>query len=145
MILNLPDIRQEHDWSCGDAAVRTVMKFFGRRQPVSPLATREHGTHPAQIQQALILAGLRTFSGSLQVAHLKSLTNAWTPVICAVRDDEGNGHWVVCKGVQYGKVHFQCPSDGPKSRREQEWVDGWHDVGMFADKFDDFGIAVWER
>lgn len=144
MILDLADIRQESDYACGEAAVRIVLRFFGMRFPVPQLATREHGTHPAQIQQALILAGLRTSSGAFRVSQLQAFAEDLSPVICAVRDDEGNGHWVVVRGVRYGKVHYQCPTTGVRTRRVAEWLEQWHDVGMFGDRFDDFGIAAWK-
>lgn len=143
MLLQLPNVRQETDWSCGEAAVRTVLQYLGKRYQVPALSTREHGTHPAQIQQALILAGLRTFSGAFRTSQLRACADDWTPVVCAIRDDDGNGHWVVSAGVRRGRVHYQCPLTGPRSLPEAEWVARWHDVGMYGDKFEDFGIAAW--
>jgi ABC-type bacteriocin/lantibiotic exporter with double-glycine peptidase domain len=77
------------------------------------------------------------------VCHLRALTRVDVPVICAVRDDDGGGHWVVVRGVERGRVYFHCPLKGPRSRPEDEWVANWHDVGMLGDRFESYGIAAW--
>jgi ABC-type bacteriocin/lantibiotic exporter with double-glycine peptidase domain len=144
MLLAIPDVRQRTEWDCGDAVVRAVLKYFGLRLPDHLLATPEHGTHPAQIQQELLRAGLKTLSGSFRVSQLKVLAADDAPVICAVRHDDGGGHWVVVRGVERGRVYFQCPHMGPRARLEGDWVTNWYDVGMYSEKFELFGIAAWK-
>ena len=147
MLLTLPDVRQRDTFDCGEAVARSILRFFRvsgwNRLP--PFATVEHGAHPAQVQQTLILAGLRTHAGAFRVSHLRAACNDGCPVLCVVKADDGQGHWVGVRGVSRGWVHYHDPAAGPSKRREADWSARWHDVGMYGDRFEDFGIVVWKR
>ncbi len=120
-MLELPDVRQRDEFSCGSAVYRCVVEFLlgsSKRIPADP----HDGVHPFELEPALRRAGLKTQSGSMEVADLKWHVSQGRPVICLIRV-EGGGHWVVVRGVTAKRVHFHDPAKGRVWLTHEQWGD----------------------
>lgn len=127
-LLHIPDVRQRSDYGCGDAAVDAALGALGlARKRGTRLSNPEQGMAPDTLAAVLRAAGCVVLAGPVVsgVAGLAHFAGAGCPVLCPVADH--GGHWVVVRGVARGRVHYQCPLDGPGSRRVAEWLSAWHD------------------
>lgn len=142
MLLDLEDVRQRESDDCGRAVYRTVMKFYGIRQPpphVDPLG----GMHPAYLAAALRLAGLKVCEGEMDEGDLKYHCNRGRPVIALIHH-EGFGHYVTVRGVDRNKVYYQCPILGRCSLRVDNWRSVWYDLDRSGLTFRHWGASVWQ-
>lgn len=145
-MITLPDVRQTRDYDCGAAAVNCVLAHFGQRTrgPVA-LANVVQGMAPDTVEAYFHSVGLPVVKGNMQLSDLKHFTATGRPVLCPITMPDGEGHWVVVRGVVRGKVFFQDPAAGPRDLRasgprsfEAAW-ESWSASG-FAYKC--WGIAV---
>lgn len=144
VILTLEDVRQDRDDSCGSAAVEIVRRFFGVPRVAPDLANPIQGMAPDTVSAVLRALGLRCLAGQLVggVADLKHYTRLGFPVVCPVTLDDA-GHWVVVAGVERRRVRYQCPTHGPRSLAESDWLANWHDTSAETlQAFDRWGIVV---
>lgn len=141
MILELKDVRQHDEYSCGDACVDVLLRFWGVRSSVAvlTLANAVQGVGPDACENLLRRAGLSVVSGNITVDDLKNFTKLGRPVMCPV--SVHGGHWVVVSGVARGKVHFQDPTDGPSSLKVADWDAAWHDTSRSGQEFRRWGIC----
>ncbi len=141
VILELKDIRQHDDYSCGDACVDVVIRFMGIRTCVSVLtmANAVQGVGPETCESLLRRAGLSVLSGAMTVDDLRHLTKSGRPVLCPT--SILGGHWVVVAGVARGKVHFHDPVSGPSTLKIAEWDEKWHDESRSGHAFRKWGIC----
>ena len=140
MILALPDIRQRNNWSCGEAAVRTVFQFHGAAGKI-PLASPIDGTDPRGLEAAFWRAGLSVQSGSMDLDDLRHHTRKGRPVVCLVTHD-GVGHYVVVGGVHRGLVYFQDPLRGAVKQQAEPFEVSWKDVDRFGVRYVRWSVSV---
>jgi predicted double-glycine peptidase len=152
--LDLPDVRQSHNYDCGAAVAMAVGRYFG----VGPAneeawiglvgAIPEAGTPAAGIVQAMRDLGLSTIAASdMNVEDLADFVNAGHPVICSGQylqesQDETIGHFVVVVGVAADEVFLQDPLAGRVSLPADKFVALWHDWDPDGTALIRFGIAV---
>lgn len=141
-MLDLPDIRQQHDWDCGRAAVLTVCDALGVARPNVP-ATALTGIDPLSVEQTLWAAGLSVQSGRMTAADLRHHTRLGRPVIALVTEASGVGHWVTVAGLARGRVRLQCPGHGPMCEPVARFVSRWQDTDRLGRRFVRWGIAAW--
>ena len=84
---------------------------------------------------------LRSQSGSMDLNDLQYHTKRGRPVICAVTEESGEGHWVVVAGVRHGRVYYQCPVDGPSKETGQEFEMRWQDHTRRGVVYTRWGVA----
>lgn len=128
VLLEIPDVRQGDAHSCGDAAIDAALAALGvARKRGTRLANPEQGMAPDTLAAVLRAAGCTVLAGPMPggVADLKHFAAAGCPVLCPIADF--GGHWVVVRGVARGRVHYHCPTSGPRSRPVAEWLTLWHD------------------
>ena len=143
MILNLPDVRQRNNWSCSEAAVRTVFEYHGAKGKL-PVSSPIDGADPRTLEGALHRAGLVLQSGRMDLEDLRFHTRKGRPVICLVRNQNNDsGHYVVVAGVSRGQVHFQCSTYGFAKQKAGAFEDRWWDIDRGGMKIVSWGIAVW--
>lgn len=143
MVLDLPDVRQRDDHSCGRVAVECVLRHYGLTPArwLARLANPVMGMSPDTIEAVLWDALGHVLRGSMDAALLQSLTRSGRPVLCPVTV-AGGGHWVVVRGVARGRVYYHCPTAGPASLRLPAWHEIWRDHGP-AGAYHSFGVCGW--
>lgn len=156
-MLTLPDVRPKRGgadgFTCGDVALRCVMRFHGlrKRERLVGLAEEIHGTDPATVQSWLLSARdaepLATLTGTLTLDDLRHFTRTRRPPITLIQVDAGGGrtegHYVVVRGATAARVHYFDPFAGMLSRPVADWLAGWYDTGRFGTAFRRWGLVAW--
>lgn len=142
MLLDIPDVRQAHDYDCGAAVIDAVSIYFARRRgTLFELANPVQGMAPDTVEAVLRSVGFSVLSGTMTPEDLKHFCNTGRPVLCPVSTH--GGHWVVVRGViGLGLVFIHCPIDGRLQLSADEWAGVWRDVSRSGQLFERWGIAV---
>jgi HK97 family phage portal protein len=125
-LLELPDIRQEDNYSCGAAVAMSVGKYFGvgpdtlEEWKAALDTTPENSTRPWKIVQYLAELGLRvTAAAGLTVDDLRDFWKKGMPVICPIQEygipskqaSFDYGHYVASIGVWGSKSRYVMVQD----------------------------------
>lgn len=138
-MIELADVRQTTDYSCGQAATAAVCRYYSRPAPAVDWANPVQGVCPATLEAYLRQVGLNVLSGTMGVADLKHLTKTGRPVLCPTAWH--GGHWVVVTRVHRGRVHYQCPLEGPSSTRILNFEAAWSDTSRDGHRYRRWGIC----
>lgn len=151
-------VRQRTGYSCGAAALLSVLRCLGitshteadlrQRLGTSP----EDGTPPAAIIRVARELGLSAEPrGGLTLASLTHELLAKRPVILCLQawgdpreyDADENGHWVVCVGRRWRTFFFTDPATGGRTfLSAAELLRRWHDVDGDGKPFVRYGIVM---
>jgi len=129
-------IHQRYDFSCGSAAVATLLTYQ-YNYPVNERAVFEqmytHGDRTKINKEGFSLLDIKLYLQSIGFdadgfhANLAQLQQANLPAIVLI-EDRGYHHFVVVKGVRYGRVLLGDPARGtraiPMGRFDQLWRNG---------------------
>lgn len=170
-LIEIPDIRQNDNYSCGACATMSVAKYYG----VGPATIDEFkkllgtnvkkSTDPLKIIEVLEGFGLQvTALEDMTIEDLCYFHKLGVPVICPIQEygipsKEASylyGHYVVSIGVGFGYVFVQDPSidnvlsgqgsdnaDGRMMIRCDKFCDVWHDEDLYEKVYKNYGIAVF--
>lgn len=115
-------VRQKYDYSCGSAALATLLTFH-YHDPISEenafQAMWEHGDQEKIRREGFSLLDIklylesRGYSADGYEASLDKLAQVGIPAIALIRDN-GYNHFVVVKGVRKGQVAVGDPSAGAR-------------------------------
>lgn len=115
-------IRQQHDYSCGSAALATLLTYQ-YRHPVSEetvfKAMWEKGDQAKISSEGFSLLDIKRYlegigySADGYVAPLEKLASVGIPAIVLIRDN-GYNHFVVVRGIRGGMVAVADPSVGAR-------------------------------
>ena len=164
-LLPFPDTRQSTSFSCGAAAVQSVLYYYGTDWSegdfIEELETSpEKGTSVAEITAFFQGQGLKVTSGQMDVAQLRYWVDRFVPVIVLIQawadgvepadhyaDQWGDGHYVVVIGYDEKNIYFDDPSilDNRGFIPVDEFMLRWHDVDTDDTKYVNFGIAVYGK
>lgn len=144
--LDVPEVLQSTDYSCGAACLRAVLDYHGVEAGEGELAellgtSPAAGTSPEAIQRLSRRLGLETEArtgASLDDLAAALARNA--PCICAVQRNT-TGHWVVVIGIDAGQVHLMDPLDGLCSQSAELFTLNWWDESG-GKRYDRFALAV---
>lgn len=145
-VLGIPQERQQKAYSCGAAALRSALGYFGvrarsERELRALLGTDKDGTDAEDIASLAQSLGLSAeVKGGLSLEDLEgALALGKLPIVCfqAWPDNPGeprwkdrshNGHWAVVRAVQAGHVSLMDPAldAGRSSLREEDFLRRWH-------------------
>lgn len=144
VLLTIPDVRQSTSHDCGAAALSAVLQYHGlpAARWLKKLSNPIQGMAPDTIEAVLWEAFGRVTRGTMTVADLRHFANTRRPVLCPVTFEDGEGHWVVVRGVAYGQIHYHCPQDGPDSVSVNTWNAIWHDSTP-GSVYQAFGVTGW--
>ncbi len=169
-LLNVPDIRQQDNYSCGAACAMAVGKYFG----VGPESLDgwkhelhtdvEESTRPLRIVGYLRQLGLDvSFRDMLTLDDLTACWCAGRPVICPIQEygvaskqaSFEYGHYVVVIGRALGHTFVGDPSidnvlegedadqaPGRMLITDEKFADVWHDRDADGNLYVRFGIIV---
>jgi uncharacterized protein len=129
-------IHQKYDFSCGSAAVATLLTYQ-YNYPVNEQVVFEqmyvHGDRKKINKEGFSLLDIKLYLGSIGFdadgfrASLDQLQKANLPAIVLIQD-RGYHHFVVIKGIRYGRVLVGDPARGtraiPLDRFNQLWTNG---------------------
>lgn len=139
--IDLPVVKQRDAHSCGAAVFKCVTAYWegkGRRIVSHP----HYGTHPDALELAFHAAGYHVLAGGMDLDQLKYTTARGWPVVCLVKAN-GEGHWVVVRGVVRSRVHVMDPDTGLRSMSAADWQANWSDYDRRGTVFRQYGLAVW--
>jgi len=115
-------IRQQHDYSCGSAALATLLTYQ-YKHPVSEetvfKAMWERGDQAKISREGFSLLDIKRYlenvgySADGYEAPLEKLASVGIPAIVLIRDN-GYNHFVVVRGIQDGQVAVADPSVGAR-------------------------------
>lgn len=148
--LSLPLVRQQTGYSCGAAALLSVLKYWrvfdgGEKALYGVLdTTPADGTDPQKLASGAKSFGLKAqWRENLELADLRAaLELGDTPILdieawpdagaakVSWRDDWDDGHYVALIGMDDGYAYFMDPSSDGKYAYIPlaELADRWHDV-----------------
>lgn len=161
-IIKIPMTRQATNYTCGVAALQSVLMFYGDEFLESDLAK----LLKANPQEGTAYAEMKRFSESkgynvqvykdMKVSDLKKLLDAGKPVICLIqawperkvnyKTDWDDGHYVVAIGYDDGNVYFMDPSTLGNYTYipTDEFLVRWHDTDSKV-KLNHFGMVVQKK
>lgn len=158
-LIRVPMTRQATDYTCGVAALQSVLMYYGdefREQVLSRelKANPGEGTAYEQIVRFARSKGYKvSIHKNMTVAALKALIDRGKPVICLIQawperkvdyaTDWEDGHYVVAIGYDSANFYFMDPSTlGNYTYIPiKEFLTRWHDTDTRV-KLEHFGMVV---
>lgn len=160
-LLPLPDVRQSTPYSCGAAALQSVLAYWGieirEDQLMELLGTDpEIGTPPRAIVTAAESMGLKAgLQEELSLEKLAVFMKEGIPVIVAAQawreQSEGDwseewecGHYMVVIGIDQDNVYFEDPSllGSRGFIPRDQFLERWHDVDGKGRQYLRLGIPI---
>jgi len=166
--INLPNVSQQYDWSCGAAVVLSLLLYYGKG-PLNEeivgkkLKMDETGTDPYQIKRVLKNYGLKFIEyRGMTIEQLRQNVDKGRPVLIMLqawgkpekysRCKNGckDGHWLIAIGYDKYNIYFEDPvlniSRGYIKVKELDAR--WHDYEFLNEKdrtkyhSDHFGLVI---
>jgi HK97 family phage portal protein len=151
-LIDIPDIRQMENGSCGAAALRAVCQFYGigpdTEEEFRGLlgTTNEKGTSVGAMVKVAEDLGLVVHAAEMEIDDLAQFTADGVPVICPIQagDDEEklDGHYIVVVGVGPKSVFVHDVAKGRRRIGKNLFNARWHDVDSDSKEYNKFGIAL---
>lgn len=137
-------VRQKYDFSCGSAALATLLNAgYGEQVgEVEMIKRMMEGNDPRTVvQQGFSMLDMKRYveSRGMQARGFRiepeALYRLRMPVI-ALLDLKGYRHFVVVKGAEAGRVFVADPALGHRVMTEPEFVHGWNGIvlAVIADR-----------
>ncbi|HLI19463.1 MAG TPA: C39 family peptidase [Rhodanobacteraceae bacterium] len=133
-------IHQKYDFSCGSAAVATLLTYqygFPMSEQTAFAAMFAHGDRARISKQGFSLLDIKRFLAALGfeadgfIVPLEKLEQARLPAIVLI-DEHGYHHFVVIKGMLAGRVLIGDPAKGTRSIPEAEFEKSWKNHLVFV-------------
>jgi uncharacterized protein len=164
-LLDVPNLRQTHDYSCGPGAVQAVMAYYGEDFRESELirlmnTTNDKGTYIKDIVQFLHYQGFSaTIEHKMTIGELFSYIDKKIPVIVLIqawgnekdfkknyKDCWNDGHFVVVVGYTDKNVLISDPAIFNTGYIPiTEFADRWHDFDEGDTRTYHLGIPVYGK
>jgi predicted double-glycine peptidase len=161
-LLSLPLVSQETDYTCGTAAVKSVLQNLGKHFPESVLAERlgsnpKYGTAYNRIVSFFENLQIETEAkeGMTIECLEKSIDNGFPVIVCfqawgiPEQYEEGwdEGHYSVVAGYDADNFYFMDPSTNDKYAfiPKEEFLRRWHDLDIDTKNYSmlrKFGITI---
>lgn len=162
-VINLPNIRQPNEWSCGVAALQIVLAHYGLDINESDLeemanVSSETGTEMEDIVRVAKEQGLKAKMMKMSIAKLKKYISKNIPVILLLQayseserpyaksnnvKDSEEGHYVVANGFGEDFIVFQDPAMIGRTYLKDDELDiRWRGLGSHNNVLDHYAIAI---
>lgn len=143
-------VRQEYDYSCGSAALATLLRYHYGRDVAERevfLYMYEHGDHAAIQRVGFSLLDMKRFlethgfeADGFRMS-LQALDEAAAPAI-VVLNQQGYRHFVVLKGMAGDRVLIGDPALGLRTYSRAEFAAMWNGIAfLIRDSADRFNVA----
>ncbi|MNQ66562.1 Lactococcin-G-processing and transport ATP-binding protein LagD [compost metagenome] len=143
-------VRQEYDYSCGSAALATLLRYhYGRdvKEHDVFVYMYEHGNREAIERVGFSLLDMKRYleTHGFQAdgfrMSLKALEEAQAPAIVVI-NQRGYRHFVVLKGVVGDRVLVGDPALGLKAYSQAEFASMWNGIAfLIRNSADRFNVA----
>jgi uncharacterized protein len=133
-------VRQEQDWSCGSAAVATLLTYhYNHRVGETEVlrAMYERGDQAKIRREGFSLLDIKNYLEALGYqsngfeTSLDRLARARVPAIVLI-NDQGYNHFVVVKGLRHGNVLVGDPAKGNRVMSRAVLEDMWKNRIVFV-------------
>lgn len=133
-------IHQKYDFSCGSAAVATLLTYqydFPMREQTAFTAMFDHGNRAKISKEGFSLLDIKRFLAAFGfdadgfVVPLDTLRKEGLPAIALI-DEHGYHHFVVIKGLLAGRVLIGDPAKGTRSLPRAEFERVWKNHLLFV-------------
>ncbi|MGN6789348.1 MAG: C39 family peptidase [Rhodanobacteraceae bacterium] len=133
-------IHQKYDFSCGSAAVATLLTYqygYPMSEQTAFAAMFAHGNRAKISKEGFSLLDIKRFLAALGfqadgfIVPLQKLQQAHLPAIVLI-DEHGYHHFVVIKGILAGRVLVGDPAKGTRSMPETEFEKAWTNHLVFV-------------
>lgn len=159
-LIHVPLVRQSTDYTCGAAAVQSVLAYYGDDIREDNLAKSlssqsETGTDYQHIVDFAKSKGYDVaVYKEMTIEQLQKLISTGKPVICLIQawsdkpenysEDWDDGHYVVAAGYDDDRIYLMDPSTLGNYTYipTQEFLKRWHDVDQRGVKLVHFGIVI---
>lgn len=160
-LIKLPLVRQATDYTCGVAALQSVLAYYGEESREDQLAKKlkanyHNGTayqHIADFSRKLGFTVL--INKQMTLADLKSAIDKKLPVILCIqawgdgpasnnyKDKWDDGHYVVAAGYDEENIYFMDPSTLGNFAYipTREFLERWHDTDG-KERLSNFGMII---
>lgn len=156
----LPDISQQHGYTCGPAVLSTIFRYWGEYVDESTLAEELMsdpigGTSPEQLNKAAKQRGFRTiwreYMTNQELIHYLNTgrpviitVQAWATTPAELAGD--SGHYVIAIDYDDDNVYFEDPAlNGCRGYIPWDELDSrWHDKDKTGKPYNRFGLVVWK-
>ena len=147
-VLSMKEIRfqktvhQQYDFSCGSAALATLLTHHYNYPVTEQEIFREmfaHGDQAKIKKEGFSLLDIknylaaRGFESDGYIAELEKLTTAGVPAIALIKE-RGYHHFVVIKGLRDGRVLVGDPSAGTRAMPNSQFKEMWVNKILFIIK-----------
>jgi predicted double-glycine peptidase len=133
-------VRQQQDWSCGSAAVATLLTYH-YNHPVSETEALEamyaRGNQAKIRREGFSLLDIKNYLESIGYqangfeTSLERLARVKVPAIVII-NDSGYNHFVVVKGLRHGNVLLGDPAKGNRVISRQTFEQMWENKIVFV-------------
>jgi len=133
-------IRQQYDFSCGSAAVATLLTYqydYPINEQQAFVEMFQHGDQEKIRREGFSLLDIQKFLASRGFVAdgyevpLEKLAQTRTPAIVLIVD-HGYHHFVVVKGMRNGRVLIGDPATGTKAMSQESFEEKWQDRVVFV-------------
>ena len=129
-------VRQQFDFSCGSAALATLLRgTYGmeadEKDLIRKMITRDNAKRV--VQQGFSMLDMKRYVETTGMhaqgfrIDSKALYRLQIPVV-ALQDYKGYKHFVVIKGAEAGRVYVADPALGHRVVSEEEFAKGWNGI-----------------
>lgn len=101
----LPVINQRNNYSCGEACVTAVLKYYGETVKDIRFASAEDGAAPRQIEYQLRSREYNVLAGNMDWLSVKYWLRRKVPIIACFE-----GHWVVLWKTHNRSIIYMDPA-----------------------------------
>ncbi len=161
-LIQIPLTRQATDYTCGTAALQSMLGFhsedFNESELAKLLKTNEQeGTDYNEIVAVAKQKGYTVqVYKEMKLNDLKNLLNKKIPVLCLIqawaekkvdyKNDWNDGHYVVAIGYDKHKIYFMDPSTlGNYTYIDQKsFLNRWHDKNS-KEELNHFGLTITKK
>lgn len=160
-LIRIPLTRQVADYTCGVAALQSILYYYGQEFQEGDLveklgATPEEGTkYPRMVEFAQSLNFRVEVRTGMTLDELKRLIDEKKPVILLIQawpdstvdyaQDWDDGHYAIAIGYDRQNVYFMDPSTLGHYTfiPVREFLDRWHDTDSQTLLYQ-FGMVIWK-
>lgn len=157
----LPDISQQHGYTCGPAVLSTIFYYWGVYVDEATLAEELMsdpigGTTPENMNTAARIRGFHTLwhedmsnkelCKNLDLGRPVIITvQAWASTPAELAGD--SGHYVIAIDYDDNNVYFEDPAlDGCRGYIPWNELDKrWHDKDKTGKSYNRFGLVIWKN
>jgi ABC-type bacteriocin/lantibiotic exporter with double-glycine peptidase domain len=135
----LPVINQTNDYSCGEACVVSLLKYYGENVKYLKFASAEDGVAPRQIEYQLRSRDFNVLAGNMDWLAVRYWLRRKVPIIACYE-----GHWIVLWKTYNRSIIFMDPAKhGYQTMSITKFRKIWQDYDTMGTSYKNWGIIAY--